>query len=129
MIKMDEYQKGLAAVKESIEILKEKFGDKIYSVILYGSFARREQNFDDIDIFIITNHSLGPVYKVTNMFTQEVFLKPSDKYGMLFSPLVYDKNHFNQLKRFYPLLGDIKREGICLYGKKVLTKKTIESLS
>jgi predicted nucleotidyltransferase len=92
MQKMDEYQRGLLAVRESIEILKEKFADKIYSVILYGSLARGEKNFDDIDILIITNQPLGSVYKVTNMFVQEVFLSISDKYGMLFSPLVYDKN-------------------------------------
>lgn len=125
---MDEYQKGLAAVKESVKLLEENFGDKIYSVILYGSFSRGDRDFDDIDILIITNHSLGSVYKVTNMFTQEVFLKLSDKYGMLFSALVYDKNHFNQLKGFHPLFEEIKKEGVCLYGKKVLTKKTIESL-
>jgi predicted nucleotidyltransferase len=53
MQKMDEYQRGLLAVKESIEILKEKFADKIYSVILYGSLARGEKNFDDIDILIL----------------------------------------------------------------------------
>lgn len=126
---MDEYQKGLTAVKESIEMLKEKFGDKIYSVILYGSFVRGDRDFDDIDILIITNHSLGSVYQVTNMFTREVFLKLSDKYGMLFSTLVYDKSNFNQLKGFHPLFEEIKKEGVCLYGEKVLAKKTIESLS
>ena len=126
---MSEYQKGLKAVKESIEILKEKFGDKIYSVLLYGSFARGDRDFDDIDILIITNYSLGSVYKVTNMFTQEVFLRPSDKYGMLFSTLVYDKSCFNRLKEFHPLFEEIKKEGVCLYGEKILANKTIESLS
>jgi hypothetical protein len=53
------------------------------------------------------------------MFIQEVFLSVADKYGMLFSPLVYDKNYFDQLKGIHPLFEYVKKEGVCLYGKKV----------
>jgi len=124
---MSEYQKGLKAIKESIELLKEKFSDKIYSVILYGSFARGERDFDDIDIVIITNHALGSVYQVTNMFTKEIFCKFLSEYGMLFSILVYDQKSFYRLKGF-PLYEEIKKDGVLLYGKKILVKKTIENL-
>jgi predicted nucleotidyltransferase len=109
-------------------MLKEKFGDKIYSAILYGSFARQEKDFDDIDIIIITKGNLGGIYQVTNMFTKEVFCKLLRKYGMLFSILVYDQKNFYQLKGF-PLYEEIKKDGVLLYGKKVLVKKTIKSLS
>ena len=36
---MDEYQRGIAAIKKSIDMVKKKFRGKIQAVILYGFFA------------------------------------------------------------------------------------------
>lgn len=117
---MNETQIGKEALTKVLQRLKERFKGEIVSVMMYGSFARESKHFNDIDLLIITNKCFGPRYKTTKMFAKEVFGKVYWDYGIPFSFIVYSREQFEKLKGKLPLLGEIKREGVVLYGERLV---------
>lgn len=117
---MNDKQIGEKALKKVLQGLKEKFKDDITSVMMYGSFARGDEQFNDIDLLVITNKSFGSRYKTTKMFAKEIFGEVYWEYGIPFSFIVYNNEQFEKLKNRLPLFREIKREGVTLYGEKLV---------
>ena len=88
--------------------LKERFGDKIEDVIVFGSYARGDFSEDsDIDTLIVVNDDKieDDVRKIAYSFIPEI--------GRLISVKVIDKDTFESMKRMkFSLIVSIEKEGI-----------------
>jgi len=98
------------AVEEFVQKLKEKFGDRIESIIVFGSYARGESKKDsDVDVLIVGDIKLDDVIDVA----YPIFLK----YGVYISPIVMSRGYFEMLKAEKTgFIENVLREGITLYG-------------
>ena len=100
-------------INELIAGLQNIFGDKLYSIILYGSVARGEDMAEsDIDIALLMKESLDDD-------TKENFLcwnaSMDMKYNKIFSIIDIEKSIFDRWGNIYPLYQNIKNEGIVLW--------------
>jgi len=89
----------------------------VTAVVLFGSLARRRSTYDDIDLLIVTEPGPVPVSNVTRRLAQEIFGPLFLEYGQLFSFVVYTQHQVAQLRDSVPLLDEIEREGVLLYGQ------------
>ena len=138
------------------DIIVDNFKDKIAGVILFGSFARGDWQYDkfeedriiyefasDYDLLVITkNHKLGSGYSAVNLECAidnkiEKYHKPLTPHDA--SVIVESHDRVNkELERGQYFFSDIKKEGVLLYAaedfelkekKKNLTNAEIKELS
>ncbi|MCO6040545.1 nucleotidyltransferase domain-containing protein [Thermococcus alcaliphilus] len=93
--------------KKALEVflkrIKEKFGDEIQEIIVFGSYARGESEEEsDIDVMIVGNVPLEDVIDIST----EVLLE----YGELISPIIISPEEFR--RRNDSFIQTIKEEGI-----------------
>lgn len=105
----------LSEVKE--EILK-LFGDKLEHLILYGSWARDEQDAEsDIDIMILVDENeaalRGYRHKIVDIMTDL-----SLKHDTVISFTRETNRRYNEYLDVLPFYRNIYNEGIEIYGKK-----------
>jgi predicted nucleotidyltransferase len=98
------------ALREFIKKVREKYGDKIDRIILYGSYARGEaEEESDIDVLIIGDVSLDELVDISF----PILLK----YGEHISHQVMSIEHFEFLEREgYGFIKNVKREGKVIYA-------------
>jgi predicted nucleotidyltransferase len=88
------------------------FGDKLVSVILFGSYARGDfDNESDVDIMVIVDmesKELAPYKYNYAHFGTELDLE----YDVFNSFLLLDKVTFEQWKHMIPFYVNIMREGV-----------------
>lgn len=53
------FESALRAVDEALAALRKKYGPALLSVMLFGSLARKSRIYDDIDLLLVTDESLG----------------------------------------------------------------------
>ena len=93
------------ALESFVKVLKEKYGDGIYKIILFGSTAREEaEEESDIDVLIIAD---GVTQKEVSKIAFQILLK----YGEVISSIVEDKQQFEKYKD-YSFHRNILREGV-----------------
>ena len=104
----EKYQKS---VNEFVKRTLEKYGDKIDSIILFGSVARGEAKEDsDVDILVIGDVSVEELVDISFPILLE--------HGKLISAKNVKREHFNFLVREeYSFAMNILREGIILYER------------
>ena len=93
-----------------VKTLKEKYGDKIESIILFGSVARGDDRGNsDVDVLIITKEDSFKMQRLISEIVVDILLKT----GVYISAKVLSSSEFDFLKRinssFY---RNISREGI-----------------
>ena len=103
----------LVDVKE--EVLKV-FGSKLKQLILYGSYARNEQDPEsDIDIMALVDDTESTLrkatYPIANIMTQM-----SLKYDIFVSITEETCNRYNEYRDVLPYFQNIYNEGIEIYG-------------
>lgn len=100
----DELKKTL---KPYIEDLKKLYGDKLNSVILFGSYARNEQRKDsDVDIMILVNLSdeeLIPYQRRLSFMTFDFNMDHDTD----IAPLQKSTYFFNEWVKAYPFYGNV----------------------
>ena len=98
------------AVEEFVRKLKEKFGSRIESIVVFGSYARDEwKEESDIDVLIIGDVKLDEIIDVT----YPILLK----YRVYISLLVMSRDYFEMLKAEKTgFIENVLKEGITLYG-------------
>lgn len=96
------------AVEEFVRKLKEKFGSRIESIAVFGSYARGEWNEEsDIDVLIIGDVKLDEIIDVT-YYPFEI------EYNSL---IVMGRDYFEMLKAEKTgFIENVLKEGITLYG-------------
>jgi predicted nucleotidyltransferase len=112
-----DFHAGIRAIDEAIKLLQDEYSQQILSIVLFGSFARKDRGYDDIDLLLVTGQDQGSVHEVTRELAQKVFGCLFLDYGQLFSFIVYNKAQFQKLKDFLPLFDEVRRDGILLYGE------------
>ncbi|MBI5886716.1 MAG: nucleotidyltransferase domain-containing protein [Deltaproteobacteria bacterium] len=96
----------LHELKEGLEVL---YGDRLVSVILYGSYARGEATADsDIDVAVVLKGEVAPGMEIDRMLdvTTDLSLEYNTLVGVI--PVSVDALE----KRNSPLLMNLRREGI-----------------
>jgi len=98
------------AVEEFVRKLKEKFGSRIKSIVVFGSYARGEwKEESDIDVLIIGDVKLDEIIDITYPLLL--------KHGVYISPIVMSRDYFEMLKAEKTgFIENVLKEGISLYG-------------
>ena len=115
-----------------VESLKKKYGDRLVSVVLFGSVARGEARKDsDIDLLIIVDG-----LPKSRLKRQEEFLEVEKDVPLI--EQMQEKGHLieispvlktpEEILRFPPLLLDIVEDGIILYDRNGFFRDAIERL-
>lgn len=103
-------------MNEIVYSMKDIFGGALRQVILFGSYARGEQEeYSDMDIMVLVNLSDEELSRYNNVIA-EVMTDISIKYGVL--PSIIDKNyeHFHHWVPFLPFYRNVKTEGVEFYA-------------
>jgi predicted nucleotidyltransferase len=102
-------------LKKLIKELESCFSERLEKVILYGSYARNEENSEsDIDIFVlVSDHDR----KVTRKKINELIFELLISEGKLFSIIVNDMIFFDEWQDSMDLFTEIKKDGKILYAR------------
>ena len=104
------YAKGL------LEIL----GDDLNKVILYGSYARGEQDgngeISDIDIMILVNTSSDKKIKEIEHKVIDYSYELDLKYDILISPIIENIEVYKSRVNYINFYKNIKNEGVLING-------------
>ena len=103
--------------------VKEKviglFGDKLRQLVLYGSYARDEQDPEsDIDIMILVDENEDKLQEYRPGIV-EIMTDLSLKYDTLISLSRKTYSHYIEYLDILPYYQNIYNEGIEIYGKKI----------
>lgn len=99
-------------LEEFITMAKECFGEKLKSIIVYGSYARGDYNeHSDIDIMILVTLSEAEIKQVENSIYDSAF-DLELKYGKVLSPVVKNQEFFEYWSDTLPFYRNVKKEGV-----------------
>lgn len=97
-----------------VQEAKNLLGNKLESVILFGSYARGDYDDEsDIDIMIIANISTEEMPALSKKiidFSCNIDLE----YNVILSLILQDKETYNKYKSTYPFFKNIENEGVDL---------------
>ena len=104
------------APKKYVKDIQQLYGNKLKTVLLYGSYARGDFRADsDIDIMILVDLSEQEILKKGHVLSDITFdYNFNDDLKIM--PIVKNLDHFNKWLRAYPFYYNVKREGIELYA-------------
>jgi predicted nucleotidyltransferase len=97
-------------VQEFERRLRERFGDQLLSVRLFGSFARGTANEDsDVDVFVLLANASYRERRDVLDLASDLFLETE----LLLSPTIFDRDTYLAHRRQErPLVMAIERDGI-----------------
>lgn len=109
-------QSLMEILKKYVEDLYKIYGEKLRTVILYGSYARGDFRPDsDIDIMILVDLSDDEIRNKGYMLSDLTFDYNFDN-DLEIMPIVKNVGHFNKWLRAYPFYNNVKNEGVELYA-------------
>lgn len=117
-------------IEKLLEALKNKYGDRLVSVVLFGSIARKEARKDsDIDLLIVIKDLPKSRLKRQEEFLEveshlEDLLEKTEGFVDL-SPILRTPE---EILKYPPILLDIVEDGIILHDENDFFKKVIEDL-
>ncbi|MEG1458668.1 MAG: nucleotidyltransferase domain-containing protein [Acetivibrio sp.] len=92
------------------------YGSHLKKVILYGSFARGDNNENsDIDIMILVDLSEEEIKNYSEKLSEVTFDMNLDN-DIMIMPIVKNEIHFEYWLEVYPFYINIKNEGVSLYA-------------
>ena len=119
--------KSIATIqdKELLDILhdvkkeiRQLFGEKLRRLILYGSYARNEQDPEsDVDIMILVDDNEDGLRNYRYLIA-DVMGELTIKYGKLISLAEVTYNRFVDFRGILPFYKSINEEGVEIYGKE-----------
>jgi predicted nucleotidyltransferase len=109
-------KKIIETLNAYIALLKEKYGENITKIILFGSAARRRRSREsDVDLLIITTNKRQSVKDEISMSAFDIMLKNN----IVLSPIVMDKDTYEWYKKYRdPFYNNIMRDGVDIWTKK-----------
>ena len=115
-ISADQQHRVEKVMNEIVVAMRTIFGDNLRQVLLYGSYARGEQDeYSDMDIMVLVNVTDNEVKKYNDAIV-DVMSDISLKHGVL--PTIIGKNyeHFYHWVPFLPFYHNVRAEGIEYYA-------------
>lgn len=102
--------------KEIVEDVLELFKEKVYKIVLYGSYARGDFTKEsDVDIMILLNcdkEEVKQYRKEISRLASRIGLKNDIEISLL----LRDKETFEQGQKVLPFYQNVAGEGVELYG-------------
>lgn len=99
-----------------VEEIKKIYGERLKSVILYGSYARGDFRADsDIDIMILVDLEDMEVEKYSKQLSWATY-DFNEEHGMDIKPIAKSDIHFKKWLGVYPFYTNVQKEGVKLYG-------------
>jgi len=96
--------------REYAKILREKLGERIREIVLFGSRARGAPSRDsDYDVLVVVDQRTKEVREAV----LDADVEMMDRHSALFAPLIYGEQEWRKIQGF-PLAWNISREGIRL---------------
>ena len=103
-------------LKRYVENVHRIYGEKLKTVILYGSYARGDFRPDsDIDIMILVDLPDDEIRSRGHALSDLTFNYNFDN-NLKIMPIVKNLEHFNKWLRAYPFYNNVKNEGVELYA-------------
>lgn len=97
-----------SVLKEFKDYLQSLYGDKLNSLILYGSWARNQATEDsDIDVAVVLNGEVNPCKEIDRMI--DVITDINLKHGVLLSVYPVSNQKYKNVNS--PLLKNLRTEG------------------
>ena len=94
------------------KIYKDSYGDRLISVYLYGSCARKDNDNDsDIDMVAIVDEKREQAEITLKRVWNETF-EVAYKYDVVISPTVIPSSEFEKMKNDLPYYRNIMNEGV-----------------
>ena len=94
------------------EKAKIEFGKQLSSVILYGSYARKDYDEEsDIDVMILLDLPAGKIKRFHRAFS-DFSLEMDLQYDVVLSLLLQDKDTFERWKGSSPFFKTVLSEGV-----------------
>ncbi len=122
-------------IEKFIELLKEKYGDRLISICLFGSIARGDFNSNsDIDVLIIIkgfssdlDSRISELFEIKRKLRRSIEYKNLLKNNMprMISEIVFTPD---EVSRHPPILLDIIIDGVIVYDKNDFLRKELEKL-
>jgi len=115
------------AATEFVESVRQRFGSRLLSAILFGSRARGDAQPDsDMDILLVMAHAGPQVRREIRGLAVEIWLK----HGIYISTRIWSQSRQHEMEQRPTLLyHNIVREGIDLLEKGLLREpRDVESL-
>ena len=107
MMRSDFKQKALEEFTKSI---RNKYGNKIKKIILYGSMARNEDNdFSDIDILVLSDEKYQFLQRELSFLAFDIGIK----YGVEISVQNYVTSHYKKYSN-YSFFQNVKKDGVLI---------------
>ncbi len=104
-------------LQEYVKGLFEIIGNNLKQVILYGSYARNEQEeigeISDIDIMILVDEDESKI-KVLEKKVLDYSYDLDLRYNILLSPIIENIDNYNNRARYMAFYKNIQKEGVCL---------------
>ena len=103
------------ALEEFVRRAKEKYGDKIEKIILFGSYARGEAKREsDIDVLVITKRKDLALERNIIDLSFEILIE----FSVDVSPKVYSREEVDAERKLKsPFILEIEQEGVALAWK------------
>lgn len=124
---------AMALVHRYVAIIKDRFGDQLLGVALFGSLARGEANFpgSDIDLLLILQGVEGLSFgkRIDLLMAEEDKLAETSEYRAFLQAVSWPpsiQEHVltpDELERHPPLLLDLTTDAIILYDTGVVSSE------
>ena len=99
-----------------VEEVKKIYGERLKSVILYGSYARGDFRPDsDIDIMILVDLADMEIEKYSKQLSWSTY-DFNEEHDTDIKPIAKSNTHFKKGLGIHPLYTNVQKEGVDLYG-------------
>lgn len=103
-------------LEQYVEEIKKIYGERLRSVILYGSYARGDFRPDsDIDIMILVDLPDIEIEKCGRQLSWSTY-DFNEEHDTDIKPIAKSDTHFKKWLGIYPFYTNVQKEGVELYG-------------
>lgn len=108
----------MTILNEVTDRTKKIYGNQLQKVVLFGSYARHEQDDEsDIDIMLLVNEKQENLKKYHKDIL-DIIVDLSLKYDIVLSIMEQEYNQFINYKEFIPFYANVNNEGVEVYDRQ-----------
>lgn len=105
----------LAELEKQLRLI---YGDKLKKIVLYGSYARNDQDPDsDMDVMVLLDMSEQEIKKRHDQVL-DLVVELTTRYGIVVSIIENNHDYFYEWVEVLPFFKNINSEGVEIYGRQ-----------